>query len=234
MNTCAEIDDDIEEKEGVGHDVEDDPARGVDLFAEEGDGHGENDDVGDQQDQHQQVPVEAKVRTRMDDAVAGALLSHSLLEKAFLAAEELHGQLVVTGFEQIHEVVDDGRRAAQRRVEADSLFVQERDLIGRVDLIVVHRVDLLEVFVEEAMLRLDRHRDRRVGRQGELALHIARRLRGAPTTAVRARRQRQFDLRRRLLIGQLRRAVLFDDLDRLFALRRRYNDGASDNISSFN
>ena len=54
--TCSEVDDEIEQKDGVGDAVEDDPAR-TEVVVEERDGDGQDDQVSDQQDQHEQVPV---------------------------------------------------------------------------------------------------------------------------------------------------------------------------------
>ena len=55
--TSAEVDDEVEEEERVWDGVEDDPAR-AQVVVEEGDGDWEDDEVDDQQDQHEQVPVE--------------------------------------------------------------------------------------------------------------------------------------------------------------------------------
>ena len=58
MLTCAEIDDQIEQEDGIGDAVEYDPVQ-AQVIAEEGDPDGQDDEVGDQQDQHEQVPVES-------------------------------------------------------------------------------------------------------------------------------------------------------------------------------
>ena len=53
----AEVEDQVHEEEGVGHHVEDDPGRRV-LVLEEGDAHGDDDEVSHHQQQHGQIPVE--------------------------------------------------------------------------------------------------------------------------------------------------------------------------------
>ena len=58
--TCSEVDDEIEQEDGVGEAVEDDPL-GAEVVVEEGDGHWQNDEVGDQKDQHEEIPVETEV-----------------------------------------------------------------------------------------------------------------------------------------------------------------------------
>jgi hypothetical protein len=56
--TRPEVDDNVEEEDGVGHAVEDDPVR-AEVVVEERDGHGQDDEVGDEQHHHEQVPVES-------------------------------------------------------------------------------------------------------------------------------------------------------------------------------
>ena len=58
--TCSEVEDDITEKDGVRENIEDDPGQG-EIIIEEGDGHGEDDEVGDQEEQHADVPVEPEI-----------------------------------------------------------------------------------------------------------------------------------------------------------------------------
>ena len=57
QQTCAEVNDEIKQKDGVRNAVEDDPAC-AEIVVEEGDGDRQNDEVCDQQHQHEQVPVE--------------------------------------------------------------------------------------------------------------------------------------------------------------------------------
>lgn len=59
QRTCPEVDDEVEKKDCVWETVEDDPFR-AQIIVEEGDGHGKDDQVGDQKHQHEQVPVESK------------------------------------------------------------------------------------------------------------------------------------------------------------------------------
>ena len=59
-DTRSEVDDNITEKYGVRDDVEDDAAE-REIVIEEGDGHGEDDEVGDQEEQHAYVPVESEM-----------------------------------------------------------------------------------------------------------------------------------------------------------------------------
>ena len=58
--TRSEVDDNITEKYGVRDDVEDDAAE-REIVIEEGDGHGEDDEVGDQEEQHADIPVEPEI-----------------------------------------------------------------------------------------------------------------------------------------------------------------------------
>ena len=58
--TRSKVDDNITEKDGVWDDVEDDAAE-REIVIEEGDGHGEDDEVGDQEEQHADVPVEPEI-----------------------------------------------------------------------------------------------------------------------------------------------------------------------------
>jgi len=55
--TGSEVDDEVEHEDGIGDTVEDDPVD-AEIVVEEGDGDWKNDEVGDQQQQHHQVPVE--------------------------------------------------------------------------------------------------------------------------------------------------------------------------------
>ena len=54
--TCSEVDDSVNEEDGVGDAVENDPSHG-EIIIEEGDGDGEDDKVGHEEQQHAQVPV---------------------------------------------------------------------------------------------------------------------------------------------------------------------------------
>ena len=96
--TCSEVEDDITEKDGVRENIEDDPGQG-EIIIEEGDGHGENDEVGDEEEEHADVPVESEGGHGMDDP--GSLGQHlglgsaSLLHKTFLRSEQLGGESVV-------------------------------------------------------------------------------------------------------------------------------------------
>ena len=56
--TCPEVNHNITEENGVGDNVEDDPAGG-EVVVEEGDGDGEDDQVGDEQKEHADVPIES-------------------------------------------------------------------------------------------------------------------------------------------------------------------------------
>ena len=56
--TRSEVDDDVDEEDGVGQTVEGDPP-GAEVVVEEGDGNGQDDQVGHQQQEHAQVPVES-------------------------------------------------------------------------------------------------------------------------------------------------------------------------------
>ena len=57
--TCPEVDDEIKQKDCVWDAVEDDPAC-AEVVIEEGDGDGEDDEVSDEQDEHEEVPVESE------------------------------------------------------------------------------------------------------------------------------------------------------------------------------
>ena len=58
--TRSKVDDNITEKYCVRDDIEDDAAE-REIVIEEGDGHGEDDEVGDQEEQHADVPVEPEI-----------------------------------------------------------------------------------------------------------------------------------------------------------------------------
>ena len=58
--TRSKVDDNITEKYGVRDDVEDDAAE-REIVIEEGDGHREDDKVGDQEKQHADIPVEPEI-----------------------------------------------------------------------------------------------------------------------------------------------------------------------------
>ena len=57
--TCPKVDDEIEKEDGVRDAVEDDPVC-AEVVVEEGNSYGKDDEVGDEQNQHEQVPVESK------------------------------------------------------------------------------------------------------------------------------------------------------------------------------
>ena len=58
---CSEVDHYITEEDGVGDHVEDDPACG-EVIVEEGDGDGEDDEVGNEQQEHADVPIKSSER----------------------------------------------------------------------------------------------------------------------------------------------------------------------------
>ena len=84
---CSEVDHDITEEDGVGDHVEDDPACG-EIIVEEGDGDGEDDQVGDQQQQHADVPVEPELRTWVDHPGARHLEKMPVSFRKFACSEE--------------------------------------------------------------------------------------------------------------------------------------------------
>ena len=63
--TCSEVDDNITEEDGVWDNVENDPAGG-EVVIEEGDGNGEDDEVGDEEEEHADVPVEPEFWARVN------------------------------------------------------------------------------------------------------------------------------------------------------------------------
>lgn len=58
--TCPKIDNDVDHEDGVAKAVEGDPAS-AQVVVEERDGHGQDDQVGHQQEKHAQIPVEPNV-----------------------------------------------------------------------------------------------------------------------------------------------------------------------------
>ena len=66
--TRPKIDDDVYEEDGVWETVEGNPAR-AEVVVEEGNGDRKDDEVGNQQEQHAQVPVEP-VGTCMSEYLA--------------------------------------------------------------------------------------------------------------------------------------------------------------------
>jgi len=58
MQTCTKVDDKIEQKKGVWDAVEGNPVS-TKVVVEEGDDHRKNNQVGNQQIQHKQIPVES-------------------------------------------------------------------------------------------------------------------------------------------------------------------------------
>ena len=71
--TSSEVDDDVAEKNGVRNHIEDDPAvsgkvedkkvwdepAGGEVIVEEGDGDGEDDEVGNEEQEHADVPIKS-------------------------------------------------------------------------------------------------------------------------------------------------------------------------------
>ena len=80
-NTCAEIDENVQQKHGVRDEIEYEQTGVTHVLVEEGNAYGQNDDVGDEQYEHDQVPVEAEVAARVDDPVADLLLAQFFLLK---------------------------------------------------------------------------------------------------------------------------------------------------------
>ena len=78
-NTCAEIDQNVQQKHGVRDEIEYEQTGVTHVLVEEGNAYGQNDDVGDEQYEHDQVPVEAEVAARVDDPVADLLLAQFFL-----------------------------------------------------------------------------------------------------------------------------------------------------------
>jgi len=58
MRTGSEVDDEIGKEDRVADAVEDDPVS-AEVVVEEGDGDRQRDHVGQQQDQHHQIPVQS-------------------------------------------------------------------------------------------------------------------------------------------------------------------------------
>ena len=56
METCSEVDDDVDEEDGVREAVEGDPP-GAQVVVEEGNGNWKNDEVGHKEQQHAEVPI---------------------------------------------------------------------------------------------------------------------------------------------------------------------------------
>ena len=117
--TCSKVDHNVHQENRVRNTVEDDPACG-EVVIKERNGHWQNYQVGHQEQQHAEVPVEpGRVRNQagrqeswrpeagagVDDPVANLLLSHPLLHQSFLAAKQLHGQLVVRWCEDVLQLV---------------------------------------------------------------------------------------------------------------------------------
>ena len=61
LPTCSKVDDDVDEEDGVGDAVENDPSHG-EVIVEEGDGNREDDQVGHEEKQHAKVPIKPCVR----------------------------------------------------------------------------------------------------------------------------------------------------------------------------
>ena len=59
--TCSEVDDNVNEEDGVRDAVEDHPSHG-EVIVEEGDGNREDDQVGHEEKQHAKVPIKPCVR----------------------------------------------------------------------------------------------------------------------------------------------------------------------------
>lgn len=62
--TCPKVDHDVDQKDGVRETVEGDPPR-AEVVIEEGDSDRKNDEIGDKQKQHAQVPVESETTERL-------------------------------------------------------------------------------------------------------------------------------------------------------------------------
>lgn len=56
-DTCSEVNDNVDKKDSVRETVEDD-VLDAEVVVEEGDGDRQNDEIGQQQQQHKQIPVE--------------------------------------------------------------------------------------------------------------------------------------------------------------------------------
>ncbi len=95
------------------------------IVIEKRNGHRQNDHVGYQQYEHDQVPVEAKVGARMNDPVTHFLLSHLFLEHTLATAKQLHGQLVVRRLEHADHVGFQ-IRIGRSRLTGIALFVRIR------------------------------------------------------------------------------------------------------------
>jgi len=61
LQTGAKVDDEIEQKESVGDAVEGDPV-GTEVVVKEGNDNRKNDQIGNQQVQHEQIPVEPAIQ----------------------------------------------------------------------------------------------------------------------------------------------------------------------------
>ena len=59
---CSEIDDEVEQENGVWYAVESDPMR-AQVIVKEGDDDGQDDEVRKQEQEHEQVPIESTVCT---------------------------------------------------------------------------------------------------------------------------------------------------------------------------
>ena len=60
-HTCSEVNNEIKKEDCVGDTVEDNPAR-TKVIIEEGNGDGKDDEVSNEQNQHEQVPVESETQ----------------------------------------------------------------------------------------------------------------------------------------------------------------------------
>lgn len=73
--TCSKVDENIKQKHGVGDQIENKQTGMTHILVEKRNGNRQNDDIGDEQYQHDQVPVEAEVTAWMNDPVADLLLA---------------------------------------------------------------------------------------------------------------------------------------------------------------
>ena len=62
--TCSKIDYNVYQEDGVREAVEHHPPRG-EIVVKEGDGHREDDEVGDEQEQHAEVPVKSEIKNKL-------------------------------------------------------------------------------------------------------------------------------------------------------------------------
>lgn len=61
--TCSKVNDDVNHEDSVAKAVEHDPSH-IKIIVEEGNGHRQYNQVGHQQEQHAQIPVESANQTK--------------------------------------------------------------------------------------------------------------------------------------------------------------------------